>query len=132
MCFADGLPKSPRAGLFSLFQRFQGISRREIDVQHFVVPFHFNAVNSQLHAEPVHYKRRHHIHRRGFVVAPNASVTVEGSNGMASKSRTISGNGDGTWNAEGSRSITNYNTGVTCSRNGSFASAKRTGTEHGQ
>ncbi|MEO1748771.1 MAG: hypothetical protein AAFR27_09185 [Pseudomonadota bacterium] len=85
----------------------------------------------QADAHLVHYKRRHHIHRRGAFVVPNANVTVNGIYRSASKSRSVVSNGDGTWNAERSRSITNNNTGVTCSRNGSFDSATRTGTVSG-
>ena len=84
--------------------------------------------SAELAAQNIHYLRRHHPHRRGVIVAPNASVTVEGNNGLATASRSVTGNGDGTWSAERHRSVTNNNTGVTCQRNGTFDSGSGQGT----
>lgn len=84
------------------------------------------AANGKVHA--VHYLPHRHAHAHRRVVVPNASVTVNGVNGSATASRAVSGNGDGTWSAERSGSATNYNTGVTCSRNGSYESATGVGT----
>ena len=89
-------------------------------------------VGAEHQVQTVHYVPRRHAHTRARVhrrvYVPNAIVTVDGVNGSATASRSVSGNGDGTWSAERSRSVTNDNTGVTCSRNGSYESGTGVGT----